>query len=103
MHTGSVSLKTDVVLIKSNDAINFVVGQIWRFASVEDLDIALVSLWELDSYSQTLGKATWRIVDRPLIVGLEDLRCSVIWSETSPGIANTLVPYQFRGLQAVAE
>ncbi len=101
--TGHICFKTNVVLIKSNDDTNFVAGQVWLLFCVEELVLALVSLWDFDSYDQKLGKAVWRMVDRPIFLHVADILCSVIWSETSPGIALTLVPFQFRGLQAVAD
>ena len=101
--TGALCCKTDAILIRANDDVNFVAGQLWLLFSVEDLAVALVSLWDFESYDRHQGKAIWRMVDRPALLNFDDILCSVIWSETSPGIAVTLVPYQYRGLEAVAE
>ncbi len=101
--TGALCCKTDAILIRANDDVNFVAGQLWLLFSVEDLAVALVSLWDFESYDRHQGKAIWRMVDRPALLNFDDILCSVIWSETSPGIAVTLVPYQYRGLEAVVE
>ena len=100
---GLICTKTDVVLIKSNDGENFVAAQVWLLYAVEGEPISLVSAWEFKSYNPHQGKAVWCMTDRPIFVGLEDVFCSVIWSEDSPGIAITIVPFQLRGLKAVNE
>ena len=101
--TGALCCKTDAILIGANDDVSFLAGQLWLLFSVEDLAVALVSLWDFESYDRHQGKAIWRMVDRPALLNVDDILCSVIWSKTSPGIAVTLVPYQYRGLEAVAE
>ncbi len=104
LSTGSLCAKTDCVLIKSNDGINFVAGQVWLLADcTEGVEVALISHWDFISYNQTIGKAVWRIADRAMVIQLSDIVCSVIWSEITPGIAVSLVPFQFQGMQAVAE
>ena len=104
LSTGSLCAKTDCVLIKSNDGINFVAGQVWLLADcTEGVEVALISHWDFISYNQAIGNAVWRIADRAMVIQFSDIVCSVIWSEITPGIAVTLVPFQFQGMQAVAE
>ncbi len=98
--TGSVSFKSDVVMIRSETADHFIVAQVCLFASIHDVPFALVSLWELQDFSSGLGKATWRMTERPSLIDLEDMLCSVIWRESPTGIADTLTPFLFRGLNA---
>ena len=99
--TGHICTRTDVVLFKSNDGENLVAAQVWLLASVDSLPVALVSAWESRSYNAQQGKAVWSMTDRPIFVALNDIFCSVIWSEDSPGIAITIVPFHLRGLKAV--
>ena len=48
--TGALCCKTDAILIRANDDVNFVAGQLWLLFSVEDLAVALVSLWDFLSH-----------------------------------------------------
>ena len=91
-----------VVMMRTADGANFVVGQFWLLFSNADDCHALVSLWELKSHSEALGTATWRMTDSPFVVPLGEILSSVIWYESSAGIARILIPYQYRGLQTVA-
>ena len=47
------------------------------------------------------GFADWRIAETPDLIEISDVLCSVIWSEMPNGIARTLIPFQFRGFEAV--
>ena len=88
-------------MIKSIDGRNFVAGQLWALAAAGDCTYALVSLWSLKE-ANPLGWAKWQMTESPSLVPFESLLKLVIWTECSPGIARTLVPYELRGLQAVA-
>ena len=95
----AVCSTADVALIKSQDGVNFVAGQIWFLASIDGISFALVSLWGLVSYDPSFGFATWRMADNPSLVELGSLMTPVVWSETN-GTARTLIPFEYRGLRA---
>ena len=94
-------MRNDVVLVKSIDGSNFTAGQVWLLSSVESLgDFALVSSWELESRDKA-EFAVWRMRDEPSLIRLELILVSVSWVEISPRRARTLIPFQYRGFDAV--
>ena len=97
----STIMRNDVVLVKSIDGSNFTAGQVWLLSSVESLgDFALVSSWELESRDKA-EFAVWRMRDEPSLIRLELILVSVSWVEISPRRARTLIPFQYRGFDAV--
>ena len=95
----------DVVIFLSADGENFVAGRISRFCQVNDSSpFALVAKFDFESADDALGCAHWREDGSAfLFVELRSVLASVMWTERSPGVVRTLIPFQFRGLHAVAE
>ena len=61
--------KSDVVLLKSFIANQeFEAGHVCLHASVLGQLVSLVSVWQLDSYDEAKGCATWRKQDNPMFV-----------------------------------
>ena len=101
--SGFAISKTDVVLLPANDNQNFVAGRVWHLVSVGMLPVALVSLWELVSQDKAAGTSRWHMAERAAFVRIDTILSSVIWTESSAGVALVLVPLQYRGVDAVAD
>ena len=102
IHQLSLCTKGDAVLIKSIGGINFVAGQLWMLAAADGFGtFALVSMWSLEEANAGTGLPRWRMTDSPCLVDFESILKPVLWTECSPGIARTLVPFELRGLNPV--
>ena len=102
--SGATAHSRDVVLIASRDGINFVAGHIERFVSVDAVgDFAMVSSYVLESSDENTGCVIWTIADTAAtLVNLSLVLAPCVWSKLSPSRIRILVPYQSRGLKAVA-
>ena len=100
--TGCLCCKGDVALIRSMDGENFVAGEVQMFICAEGVgSFALVNFWQLRS-SSDCRSATWNIENNTSLCELDEVLTSVIWSEVSAGVARTLIPFEYTGLNAVA-
>ena len=103
IHPLSLCTKGDALLIKSIDGSNFVAGQLWFLAHVDNIGtFALISLRSFEEGGAASGWANWRMPGSPCLKKIETILKPVIWTECSPGIARTLVRYELRGLNPVA-
>ena len=93
----------DVVLVRSLDSTNFVVGEALRFGEVEDLKFAFVCLWDLVKGDSGRGAAIYQKSSRTTIVDLRMVLASVTHSNPGVGVVRVLIPFAFQGFRAVAE
>ena len=97
----------DVVLLRSLDSVNFVVGQALQFGTVshgwpEEESILLVGLWDFESYDATGAVAVYRKSEATAIVPLKNVLASVVHCAVPGGKVRALIPYEYQGMRAVA-
>ena len=89
--------RLDVVLVKSMNAAAVYAGQIWFIAEVDDVRMALVSLWEPIAAGSHTSCRRWRFSEaNASIVDLADVVCACAWKRDGDFV-QTLVPYLYRG------
>ena len=102
--SGARCSASDVVIIKSEDGVNYVAGQVRCFVSVASAgSLALVDMWLLDRTDPDSGCVIWNTASmNPTLLDLAFLLAPCIWTNVGGAQARTIIPYQFRGLQAQA-
>jgi len=92
--------RKDIVLVRSEDGRNFVAGEVWVHADVCGELISVISLWSVIKYDRATSAAEWRALINPQVVSTHDILCATIFTHCRAGVVRTLVPYQFRSLEA---
>ena len=93
----------DVVLIRSQDSVNFCVGQVVIWGEAQDMTFASVNLWDLESHDSRLAAAVYRPSDSKAFVHLLEVIAVVIFSTLPDGSVRVLIPYEYQGFRAFAE
>ena len=86
----------DVVLVDLGGCM--AAAEVWAIWSVNGVAGVLVSLWNtLIKYKPVAGSATWREVEQPELLPLDDVLCACTYRRYASGVV-TLVPPQHRKL-----
>ena len=96
-------MQRDVALIKSSDGTTYVAAQLQLFFKIAERGtFALVDVFELEAADPAKGRVTWCKRDEPRIIDALTILKPTIWSEHTPGLLRTLIPYEFRGMKPVS-
>jgi len=98
---GSTISKKDVVLIKSEDNLSFLAGEVWLTAEVHGVPVTLVSLWLPISYDKAACWAKWQQDSNPQLVETSDIMTAVQHTELGNGVVKTLIPLFMRQYKQV--
>ena len=91
---GDVVHRGDVVLIK--DGPNFIAGQIWYNAGVDEVLFSVVECWTLVQMLPDRNAAEWlKNEDDVQLIAIEDIMVGVIWMQIG-NVVRTLLPYSVR-------
>ena len=91
----------DVVLFKASDhADRFQAAQVWLLACIHGEHVALASVWEFHSSTDELT-VYWQSLERPYLIPMDQLMCAVMWMQSTPELARTFIPFQFRGFKPI--
>jgi hypothetical protein len=88
----------DVALVAGTDEATFHAGRISALFQVGEDFVAVVQLWSVAAHHPQHFWVSWTMSDDACLVKLELVLSSVVWMESAPGVACTLIPPQFRGL-----
>ena len=88
----------DVALFAGADEAAFHAGRISALFQVGEDFVAVVQLWSVAAHHTQHFWVSWTMSDDACLVKLELVLSSVVWMESAPGVACTLILPQFRGL-----
>ena len=91
-----VCWQRDVVLY--HDDGKLICGEVFFFAACNDISVALISAWQLESEDIGQGSITARIEDgNAMLVPIDSIETSCTYRRKSDGRAQVIVPSIFRG------
>ena len=82
------------MLLLSDDGSKYVAGQVWFHAAYAEEPCSLVSIWTLLSADENTGSAEWQEADNPVLVPMQEIIGSLVYTRLRPGVVRTLIPIQ---------
>ena len=90
---------SDIALFAGEEEATFNAGRIATLLQVGEEFFAAVQLWSVAAHHPQHFWVSWNMNDDDVcLIKLELVLSSVVWMQSAPGVACTLIPPQFRGL-----
>jgi hypothetical protein len=93
--------RTDVALVRSDDGVNFMAGDVWLHVEVRGEPLSLVNIWAPGTYDRNGGVADWTKRHNPTFVHTRDILASVMSSDLGGNGVRTLIPWLYRRYKPV--